>query len=89
MSDFDWCQLNSISRRYPKARLFLCWWHVLHAWQHHFVTQYYPELWELLKRWIRITDQAEFDACWEEIQTLAPASVIEYLQTYWMGVVRM
>ncbi|KAJ6570995.1 hypothetical protein DFH09DRAFT_916772, partial [Mycena vulgaris] len=89
MSDFDWAQLNAIRRRFPKSRLFLCWWHVLHAWQRYFVTQHYPLLWERLKRWIRITDQAEFDSCWAEIQTLAPPSVVQYLQTTWMGVVHM
>ncbi|KAJ6463931.1 hypothetical protein C8R45DRAFT_840870, partial [Mycena sanguinolenta] len=48
------------------------------------------ELWEKLKSWIRITDEAEFWACWEEIKSLvskglAPASVIEYLQTYYLN----
>ncbi|KAJ7128412.1 hypothetical protein C8R44DRAFT_700955, partial [Mycena epipterygia] len=89
MSDFDWAQLNAISRRYPTARLFLCWWHVLHAWQRHFVTQHYPILWERLKKWIRITDQTEFDAYWAEIQILAPDSVVAYLKSHWMGVVHM
>jgi hypothetical protein len=64
MSDFDWAQLNSIRRRFPKSKHFLCWWHVLHAWQQHFSTQHYPELWEKLKAWIRITDPDKFDACW-------------------------
>ncbi|KAJ7783904.1 hypothetical protein DFH07DRAFT_764281 [Mycena maculata] len=55
----------------------------------HFVTQHFPLLWERLKKWIRITDQAEFDAYWAEIQTLAPDSVVEYLKTYWLPVVHM
>ncbi|KAF8170157.1 hypothetical protein BJ912DRAFT_997691 [Pholiota molesta] len=45
--------MNSIQLVYPKATLFLCWWHVLHAWQQHFVTSSFPELWDLLKKWIR------------------------------------
>lgn len=85
MSDKDHAQMNSIKRRYPESRLLLCWWHVLHAWQQHFVTTHYPELWELMKGWIRITDQAEFDSCWVKIQALAPESVIEYLKTYWLN----
>ncbi|KAF8134713.1 hypothetical protein K438DRAFT_1997608 [Mycena galopus ATCC 62051] len=44
---------------------------------------------EKLKGWIRITDQDEFNACWTEIQALAPPSVIEYLETYRMKVVRL
>lgn len=84
MSDKDYAQLNAIERRYPKSRRLLCWWHVLHAWQQHFVTTHHPELWELMKGWIRITDQAEFDSCWTKIQALAPESVIDYLETYWL-----
>ncbi|KAJ7029405.1 hypothetical protein C8F04DRAFT_962988, partial [Mycena alexandri] len=89
MSDFDWCQLNSIARRYPKFCILLCWWHVLHAWQGHFVTQHYPVLWERLKTWIRITDQEEFNARWAEIKTLAPKSIRDYLETFYMPVVHM
>jgi hypothetical protein len=32
MSDKDHTQMNVIRCQYPKAALFLCWWHVLHAW---------------------------------------------------------
>ncbi|KAJ7757401.1 hypothetical protein DFH07DRAFT_958758 [Mycena maculata] len=80
MSDNDLAQLGCIRFRYPLSDLFLCWWHVLHAWQRHFVISHYPELWEKLKNWIRITDEAEFWRSWEEIKELAPDSVIEYLQ---------
>jgi hypothetical protein len=71
MSDNDSGQLGQIRFRYSLSQLMLCWWHVLHAWQQHFVTRHYPELWEKLKGWIRITDKAEFWACWEEIKSLA------------------
>jgi MULE transposase domain len=84
MSDKDHAQMNAIRCQYPKAALFLCWWHVLHAWRQHFVTTSYPELWELLKKWIRIEDQTEFWEYWAEIKALAPASVIQYFETYWL-----
>ncbi|KAJ7154347.1 hypothetical protein C8R43DRAFT_885158 [Mycena crocata] len=89
MSDYNWPQLHSIRRRYPKSKLLLCWWHVLHAWQQHFVTQHHPLLWEKLQAWIRITDQDEFDACWAEIRSLAPPSVVTYLEEHWMKVVEL
>lgn len=85
MSDKDQGQLNAIKGVYPESRVFLCWWHVLHAWQQHFATTSFPELWELMKRWIRITDKISFDACWHEIQSIAPASVIEYLKINWLN----
>jgi hypothetical protein len=58
---------------------------VLHAWQQHFSTHNFPELWDLLKRWIRITDREEFQKNWEKIQTIAPQSVIDYLKEYWVN----
>ncbi|KAI0047191.1 hypothetical protein FA95DRAFT_1492871 [Auriscalpium vulgare] len=86
MTDRDLAQINVIKLRYPKSRLFLCWWHVLHAWQAHFNTTAFPELWALLKRWIRISNPAEFDLCWTEIKTLPhrPKSVIAYLEHDWI-----
>ncbi|KAJ7436515.1 hypothetical protein B0H11DRAFT_1754820 [Mycena galericulata] len=85
MSDKDWAQLNAIFRRYPESHVLLCWWHVLHAWQQHFSIVHHPELWELLKGWIRITGDAEFSARWDEIKALAPPSVISYLETNWLS----
>lgn len=84
MSDKDRAQMNSIRRRYPNSKLLLCWWHVLHAWQQHFVADQYPELWQLLKGWIRITDGTEFGAQWEKIKAVAPPSVTEYLERNWL-----
>ena len=84
MSDFDKGQLNRIEAQYPKSQQLLCWWHVPHAWQQHFVTAHYPELWETLKKWYRITDEAEFNSCWKKIQSLTPDSFIEYINTYWL-----
>jgi MULE transposase domain. len=85
MSDKDRAQLNSIRSWYPDSKLLLCWWHVLHAWQQHFVTAHHPKLWDLLKTWVRITDMGEFDKRWTEIQSIAPPSVIQYLKTEWLG----
>ena len=48
MSDFAWEQLNSIVACYPESQLLLCWWHVLHAWQQHFIVAHYPDMWALL-----------------------------------------
>lgn len=85
MSDKDRAQLNAIGAIYPESHIFLCWWHVLHAWQQHFVTTSYPELWGLMKGWIRLTDKNQFDKCWQEIKSLAPPSVVEYLQVNWLN----
>jgi hypothetical protein len=84
MSDKDRGQMNVIQRRYPESRLLLCWWHVLHAWQQHFVISQFPELWDLMKKWLRMTSRKDFDVCWVEIQSLAPPSVVKYLQTNWL-----
>lgn len=86
MSDFDKGQLNVVGRRYSELQRLLCWWHVPHAWQQHIVIAHYPELWEELKRWYRITDENEFDTCWAKIQSLAPPSFIEYITTHWLPV---
>lgn len=72
MSDKDRAEINAMELVYPESKILLCWWHVLHAWQQHFVTSHYPELWDLLKKWIRIQDSAEFDAAWEKIKSMAP-----------------
>jgi hypothetical protein len=90
ISDFDWGQINACILEY-QAFIFLCWWHVLHSWQQHFHISTHPNLWDLLKKWIRITDKAEFDATWAKIQEIAPSSFVNYLTQYWMPerVVRM
>ncbi len=85
MSDMSTEQLKAIVQVYPETQLLFCWWHVLNAWQKHLVIESHPELWELLKNWIRITDQEEFNKCWQKIQILALPSMWEYLQTYYLG----
>lgn len=88
MSDFNWPQLNSIKRNFPHTRIYLCWWHVLHAWQQHFHPTHYPELWTLLKGWVRMSDSSRFDETWQNIKNgssdFVPCSFIDYLGTYWM-----
>jgi hypothetical protein len=76
MSDKDWAQLNAIVRRYPESHVLLCWWHVLHAWQQHFSIIHYPELWTLLKDWIRITDDAKFEAYLKKIKSAGPCKLL-------------
>ncbi|KAJ7079163.1 hypothetical protein B0H15DRAFT_788251 [Mycena belliarum] len=85
MSDFCWPQINACIAEY-QAFILLCWWHVLHAWQQHFHISSHPDLWTILKKWLRITDQVEFDATWAEIQIIAPPDFVQYLIRYWMPV---
>jgi len=84
MTDRDLAQINACQSCYPEAAILLCWWHVLHAWQQHFHIADHPELWTMLKGWIRVTDEKVFDLTWEKIKLLAPASVVAYLETHWM-----
>lgn len=83
ISDFDHPQINACIAEY-QAFILLCWWHVLRSWQKRFHIPSNPDLWELLKRWIRMTDQSEFDAAWTKIKAMAPQDFIEYLIQYWM-----
>ncbi|PPQ68734.1 hypothetical protein CVT24_007561 [Panaeolus cyanescens] len=84
MSDKDQAQLNAIKRYFPGSTILLCWWHVLHAWQSHFSITHYPELWVLLKKWVRMSDSVEFWEAWDSIKAMAPASVVAYLETEWL-----
>lgn len=84
MSDFCWPQINACRDTYL-AFILLCWWHVLHAWQQHFKILANEELWELLKRWIRMTEATEFNVTWQKIQDIAPEDFVDYLKSYWMS----
>ena len=84
MTDFNKAQINAIKHHYPESQLLLCWWHVAHVWQQHFVTAHYKDLWAELKKWYQLTTKADFDTCWERIQALAPASIIKYITQYWL-----
>lgn len=84
MLDHDQSMINALHIVYPLVFLLLCWWHVLHAWQQHFSITVYPELWDKLKAWIRVTDINTFNSIKAEIFALAPQSFSEYLETYWL-----
>ncbi|KAF7314130.1 F-box domain-containing protein [Mycena chlorophos] len=79
-----YAEINACSETFPLARVLLCWWHVLNAWQKKLGTS--PgDLWSaLLHPWPRITDQAEFDATWVKVQAQAPAGFVEYFRSTWM-----
>ena len=89
MLDFHKEQLKVLDRYYPNLVIYLCWWHILHTWQQHLVISHYKDLWTLLKGWVRIVEQSEFDACWAKVQQLAPKSFIDYITTTWMPVVKL
>ena len=86
MSDQDSAQMNAIQHQYIESQLFLCWWHVLHSWQQHLIISHYPALWDLLKKWVRVEEDDEFEVYWTKIKLLAPQSFIEYIETYWLPV---
>lgn len=71
---------------YPESEIWLCWWHVLHAWQQHFVISQNKLLllWEKLKALIRIKHQTDLEAALEEIKDLAPPRFWDYLVKYWL-----
>jgi hypothetical protein len=92
MMDFDWaqinaCKLTSVDWKQMDTQqttfILLCWWHVLHAWQQHFHISLHPELWDLLKKWIRMDDK-EFEAAWAKIQQTVPLNFVSYLLGTWM-----
>ena len=65
MSDADQGQRNVVSHCYFESQFLLCWYHVAHAWQQHFVISHYRDLCIELKSWYCKTTKAEFDGCWE------------------------
>lgn len=91
MTDRDHAQINALRTVFILSVVFLCWWHVLHAWQQHFRIPDNRDLWDLLKSWIRITDRSKFDERWAKIQEIAPRAFVQYLETNWMSdtIVRM
>lgn len=88
MSDRDQGQINSIHTVYA-CTVYLCRWHVLHAWHQHIKTDKYPELWNLLKKWVYAETEQKFDLIWSQIQALdrekCPESIIAYLTKNWVG----
>lgn len=86
MTDRDQAQVIAIRGTYPDCRVFYCWWHVLRAIRTHFVVTEFPDLWTLIQEWVQTTNQDEFDAWWERIQSdkANPRSVIQYLNREWI-----
>jgi hypothetical protein len=91
MTDRDQAQVNAIRETYPRSRVFYCWWHVLRAIRTHFVITEFKDLWDLIQKWVRTTDQYEFDTWWEDIQNdeSIPKSVAQYLAQEWVSVKEM
>ena len=79
MTDRDLAQINACGSIFLGSTVLLCWWHILHAWQQHFVISRHPELWEKLKAWIWISNTEKFEHAWVEIQSLAPPEFTSYL----------
>ena len=84
MTNFDKAHINAIECCYHKSQVLLCWWHAAHAWQQHFVTAHYKDLWAELKKWYQMATKADFDMGWERIKVLTPVSVIKYITQYWL-----
>ncbi|KZT59472.1 hypothetical protein CALCODRAFT_536739, partial [Calocera cornea HHB12733] len=83
MTDKNQAQISAIRAVFPSATVLLCWWHVLHAWQQHLRIADHPDLWNLLKKWIRIQDEVEFDQHWGQIYALSPPKFQQYLLLNW------
>ena len=85
LSDRDEAQLSAIRRVYKSSHLFLCLWHVLHAWRAHLRTSQYPDVWAALQQLPRADSKDAFDRIWNTIKRQAPADFVSYLQKYWMS----
>ena len=83
-SDWDFAQINACRLAWGSASILLCWWHVLHAWQQHFRIGDHPAVWEMLKKWICITDPVDFDKLWLEIKAQSPETLTAYLEKHWL-----
>lgn len=86
MSNCDFAQINACRRQFPTMMILLCWWHVLHSWQQHLSISCHPELWKLLKAWVRIAASVAFEAASTKILEIAPLNFLQYLQEYWLPV---
>lgn len=86
MTDRDQAQVKAIRATYPSSRVLYCWWHVLRAIRTHFKTKEFPKLWTLIQDWAHTTDELEFDAWWDQMQsdTSNPNTVIGYLARDWV-----
>ena len=87
MTDCDHAQVKAICVTYPSCRVLYCWWHVLRAIRTRFKINEFPELWTLIQNWVCITDEAKFDAWWEQMRSNKsyPDTVIGYLGCDWVS----
>jgi hypothetical protein len=60
---------------------------VLRAIRSHFIITEFQDLWALIQKWVRTTNQYEFDVWWEDIQndSSVPQSLAEYLARGWVS----
>jgi hypothetical protein len=86
MSDRDQAQLNALRKVYPGSQILLCIWHVLRAFQTHFVIDHFQDLWAKVKSWVKTKDQDEFNKIWAEIASdpSVPKSLIDYFTKDWI-----
>jgi hypothetical protein len=86
MMDRDQAQVKAIRTTYPGCRVLYCWWHVLRAIWTHFMINAFLKLWTLIQDWVHMTDAAQFDAWWVQMQTDTsyPDTVIGYLAWDWV-----
>ena len=86
MSDRDQAQLNALKKVYPDSQILLCIWHVLRAFQSHFVAERFQALWAKVKSWVKTKDSDEFDKIWTEIASnqSVPQSLIDYFNKDWI-----
>jgi MULE transposase domain len=88
MSDHDQVQLNALKKVYPDSQILLCIciWHVLCAFQSHFVAERFQALWAKVKSWVKTKDSDEFDKIWTEIASdqSVPQSLIDYFNKDWI-----
>jgi hypothetical protein len=86
MTDCDQAQVKAICATYPGCRVLYCWWHVLRAIWTHFMINAFSKLWTLIQDWVHMTDAAQFDAWWVQMQTDTsyPNTVIGYLARDWV-----
>ena len=76
-----------ICTTYSSCQVLYCWWHVLRAIWMRFKINEFLELWTLIQNWVCTTDEAKFDAWWEQMRSNKsyPDTVIGYLSHDWVS----
>lgn len=67
MTDRDHAQINAIELCDLELKVWLCKWHVLHAWHQHFNIAAFLHLWQLLQDLLRAPTPNQFDLIWKKI----------------------